>query len=56
MAECHPVSVPMPAGEIPKKPEKWEQLPDYERRTYQAMIGSLGYMMCCLRPDMSFAV
>lgn len=56
MGDCHGVATPMAAGEVLTRSETGEELKESEKRTYQAMIGSLGYIMTCSRPDLSFAV
>ena len=50
MSDCNPCLLPM----NPALPE--ERLSDSEKRTYQAIIGSLGYLMNCSPPDLSFSV
>jgi len=38
------------------KAKTQESLSETEKKRYQAMIGSLGYLMNCSRPDIAFAV
>ena len=57
MAACNPCFIPMKPGDqhLPK-PLPHDRLSEDDQRTYQAIIGSLGYLMNCSRPDLAFAV
>ena len=54
LGDCNAVSVPMqPGTQLLKTNEK---LPEHEIKLYQGMVGSLGYIMNCTRPDLAYAV
>jgi len=56
LGDCNAVSVLMqPRTQLLKTVED-EKLPEHEIKLYQAMIGSLGYIMNCTRPDLAYAV
>lgn len=57
MADCNPCLVPMnPANQHLSKALASECLDDTQKRHYQSILGSLGYLMNCSRPDLAFAV
>ena len=57
MAECNPCLVPMnPTDQALTKALEGECISDAEKKNYQAIVGSLGYVMNCSRPDLAFAV
>ena len=57
MADCNPCLVPMnPADQHLSKALANECLDDVQKRHYQSILGSLGYLMNCSRPDLAFAV
>ena len=57
MAECNPCLVPMAsADQNLGKALDGECLNDAEKKHYQAILGSLGYLMNCSRPDLAFPV
>lgn len=54
MWNCNPVWIPMSPGDILEK--KGDLLSPSEKRTYQAMVRALGYLMNCTRPDIAFVM
>ena len=54
MWNCNPVWIPMSPGDILEK--EGDLLSPSEKRTYQAMVGALGYLMNCTRPDIAFVM
>lgn len=57
MADCNPCLVPMnPADQHLSKALPSECLDDTQKRHYQSILGSLGFLMNCSRPDLAFAV
>ena len=54
MWNCNPVWIPMSPGDILEK--KGDLLPLSEKCTYQVMVGALGYLMNCTRPDIAFVM
>lgn len=56
MSKCNPCLVPITPDTPLAKALPSEKLPPEQTRLYQAMIGSLGYLMNCSRPDLAFSV
>jgi len=56
MGDCNPCLLPMNPGTTLTKAKPHESLNEVEKKRYQVMIGSLGYLMNCSRPDIAFAV
>ena len=57
MSDCNPCLVPMiPADQHLTKAQPNECLGDSEKKNFQAILGSLGYLMNCSRPDLAFPV
>jgi len=54
MLDCNPVGLPINAGTILRR--EGELLSDGEKRGYQAMVGAIGYLMNCTRPDLAFVM
>ena len=53
---CNTVILPLQPGTQLLKTSEDDQLSQHETKLYQAMVGSLGYMINCTRPDLAYAV
>jgi len=56
MAECNPAATPLIPGELLVEGSEEDLLSPGDRKIYQALVGSLGYLMNCSRPDMAYAM
>jgi len=56
MGDCNPCLLPMNPGLSLAKAKTQESLSETEKKRYQVMIGFLGYLMNCSRPDITFAI
>jgi len=56
MAECNPAATPLLLGESLVKGSDTDLLPPGDKKIYQVLVGSLGYLMNCSWPDMAYAV
>ena len=57
LSDCNPCLIPMnPSDHLLTRAKPEECLSASEKTTYQAIIGSLGYLMNCGRPDLAFPV
>ena len=57
MADCNPCLVPMiPADQHLTRALPDQHLNDAETKNYQAILGSLGYLMNCSHPHLAFSV
>jgi len=54
MSECNPISIPMQPGK--KLCKAGTVLSTNETKLFQAMVGSIGYMMNCTRPNLAYAL
>ena len=56
MQDCRPVSTPMVQSDTIYKKGDHQELSVEGRSLYRSMVGSVMYLMCCSRPDISCAV
>jgi len=56
MAECNPAATFLLLGELLVKDSEIDLLPPGDKKIYQTLVESLGYLMNCSQPDMAYAV
>jgi len=54
MAKCNPAATPLLLDESLVKGSDTDLLPPEDKKIYQALVRSLGYLMNCSRPDMAY--
>ena len=59
MADCNPSLLPMSPSDLrslTKSQSATDTLSEVDKRRYQSILGSLGYLVNCTRPDLAFSV